>query len=329
MSKGRILSGMRPTGRLHIGHLSVLENWIKLQDEYECFFFVADWHALTTTFDHSQDISGNIRELVIDWLAAGLNPEKCVMFVQSKVHQHAELHLMFSMITPLSWLERVPTYKDQVQQHRSKGKDILNYGFLGYPVLQAADILVYRASAVPVGEDQLPHLELCREIARRFNHLYGPLFPEPRALLARENVLPGIDGRKMSKSYANDISISADRAEIRKKVNAMITDPGRIHKHDPGNPEVCVVHKYHEFYSISELNAIEDDCRGGKVGCVACKKMLAGKLEEIISPIRERRSEIERQAGLVDDVLAEGADRARKEAQKTMEQAREAVFGTW
>lgn len=327
MSRGRILSGMRPTGKLHIGHLSVLENWVKLQNEYQCFFCVADWHALTTAFDDSSSINENTREMVIDWLAAGIDPGKAVVFVQSQVPQHAELHLVFSMITPLGWLERVPTYKDQVQQHRKKGKDIMNYGFLGYPVLQAADILVYRADTVPVGEDQLPHLELCREIARRFNHIYTPVFPEPQAKLAQTAMLPGVDGRKMSKSYANDISISASPEDLKQKINSMITDPGRIRKNDPGNPEVCVVHKYHGIYTAPELPAIEEDCRQGNMGCVACKKMLAGKIEEVIAPIRERRDELIKNPGYVDDILAEGARKAREEAQKTMEITRQAVFG--
>ncbi|MTI84109.1 MAG: tryptophan--tRNA ligase [Firmicutes bacterium] len=327
MSRGRILSGMRPTGKLHIGHLSVLENWIKLQNEYDCFFCVADWHALTTSFDESGNINANTREMVIDWLASGIDPDKAVVFVQSDVPQHAELHLLFSMITPLGWLERVPTYKDQIRQHHQKGKDIMNYGFLGYPVLQAADILVYRADTVPVGEDQLPHLELCREIGRRFNHLYKPVFPEPQAKLAQVALLPGVDGRKMSKSYANDLTISADPEELRKKVNAMVTDPGRIRKTDPGNPEICVVHKYHGIYTAPELSTIEEDCRQGNIGCAACKKILAGKLDETTSPIRERRQRIVQDPGYVDDVLREGARKAREEAQLTMDMAREAVFG--
>lgn len=326
MSRGRILSGMRPTGKLHIGHLSVLDNWIDLQDKYQCFFCVSDWHALTTAFDDAAGIGAYSREMVIDWLAAGIDPEKAVVFVQSHLPQHAELHLILSMITPLGWLERVPTYKDMVQQHRKKGKDIMNYGFLGYPVLMSADILLYRADTVPVGEDQLPHLELCREIARRFNHIYAPVFPEPRAKLARTALVPGVDGRKMSKSYDNDISISASTKELKQKINAMVTDPKRIRKTDPGHPEVCIVYKYHGIYSQDDLAGIEEDCRQGNMGCVACKKILAQKIEEIITPIRERRQQLLQDPAYVDDILVEGRRRAGEEAQKTMETVRQAIF---
>lgn len=325
MSKGSILSGMRPTGKLHLGHLYVLENWVRLQDEYDCHFFVADWHALSTTFEEKTDMRQKIRDMVTDWLAAGLSPEKSVIFVQSHVLEHAELHLIFSMITPLSWLERVPTFKDQVQQLGEQGKDINTYGFLGYPLLQAADILMYKAVAVPVGEDQLPHIELCREVARRFNHLYRPVFPEPQGLLARVPLLPGVDGRKMSKSYYNDIPLDASPAEVKQRVNAMITDPARFRKTDPGHPEVCIVHKYHEIYSAGELAGVEEDCRAARVGCVACKKVITGKIEKILEPVRERRAEILKRPGYVEDVLHEGAERARREARETMAAVREAV----
>ncbi|MFZ5632724.1 MAG: tryptophan--tRNA ligase [Bacillota bacterium] len=325
MTRGKILSGMRPTGRLHIGHLSVLENWKKLQEEYSCFFFSADWHALTTSFDETGNIRENTLEMVTDWLAVGLDPEKSVIFRQSDVMEHAELHLLFSMFTPLSWLERVPTYKDQVQQFREQGKDIMMYGFLGYPLLQAADILIYRADAVPVGEDQLPHLELCREVARRFNHLYSPVFPEPQALLAKISLLPGVDSRKMSKSYANDIGIFSEPEELLRKVNSMITDPARVRKNDPGHPEVCVVHKYHSLYSPDELADLEDRCRRGGIGCVACKKKLHVNLDRVLSPLRERRKEIVSRPGYVEEVLAGGAQRARREAAETMRLVREAM----
>jgi len=321
--KGRILSGMRPTGRLHIGHLSVLENWVKLQDEYETYFMVADWHALTTAFDETEEIKSKIWDMLLDWLSVGIDPEKSVIFVQSHVKEHAELHLLFSMITPLSWLERCPTYKDQVQQFGEKGKDISTYGFLGYPLLQAADILIYRADTVPVGEDQLPHLEFCREVARRFNHLYNAkVFPEPQAKLAKLSLLPGIDGRKMSKSYNNDISITADFEEISSKVRQMVTDPQRIHKNDPGNPEVCTVYLYHKIYNPDELEENEADCRGGKIGCVACKKKLAAKMDEALKPIREKRNELEKNPELIKDIIIAGAEKARKEASKTMEKVR-------
>lgn len=325
MSKGRILSGMRPTGRLHVGHLSVLQNWKLLEQDYECFFFAANWHALTTSFDNTANIKDNIREMVTDWLAVGLNPEKSVIFVQSDVPQHAELHLMLSMIIPLSWLERVPTYKDQIQQFKEQGKDIMTYGFLGYPLLMAADILMYRADTVPVGEDQLPHLELCRELARRFNHIYSKVFPEPQAKMAKVSLLPGVDGRKMSKSYANDIALISGVEDIKGRINAMITDPARIKKTDPGHPDVCVVHKYHGIYSSGQVPALEEDCRAGKIGCVACKKMLASALDEVLAPIRERRQAITSRPGYVDEVLQEGAKRARAVAAETIEMVREAM----
>ncbi|WP_084170951.1 tryptophan--tRNA ligase [Desulfofalx alkaliphila] len=325
MTKGTILSGMRPTGRLHIGHLSVLENWVRLQEEYNCYYAIADWHALTTAYDETEHIKENIKEMLVDWLAAGLDPEKCTIFAQSQVPQHAELHLMFSMSTPLSWLERVPTYKDQVQQLGKMGKDINTYGFLGYPLLQAADILVYRADAVPVGEDQLPHLELTREVARRFNHLYKPVFPEPKALLSKVKLLPGVDGRKMSKSYLNIITLAADQEELKKQVNAMVTDPGRIRKTDPGNPDVCVVDKYQGIYASAEHEDIREQCRKGAIGCVQCKKKLYQLLEEQQSPLRQRRMEVLKRPGYLDEILHEGAIKARKAAQETMEEVRAAV----
>jgi tryptophanyl-tRNA synthetase len=325
MEKQRILSGMRPTGRLHIGNLQVLENWCRLQDDYDCFYFVADWHALTTAYDDTLNIKNNIREMIADWLAIGIDPAKSVVFVQSKILEHAELHLLFSMFVPLSWLERVPTYKDQVQQFKEQGKDIMTYGFLGYPLLQAADILIYRANAVPVGEDQLPHVEMCREVARRFNFIYQRVFPEPRAELARIPLLPGIDGRKMSKSYDNEIGLTADTEEIKRRVNAMITDPARIHKTDLGHPEVCVVHKYHEIYNLKQLADIEEKCRAGKIGCVACKKELMVTLDALLTPIRERKQKILSRPGYIDEVLQEGIKTARHEAAKTMILVREAM----
>ncbi len=325
MTKGRILSGMRPTGRLHIGHLSVLENWKKLQEEYSCFFFSATWHALTTSFDETQEIKENVREMITDWLAVGIDPEKSVIFNQSDIKEHAELHLLLSMITPLSWLERVPTYKDQIQQFKEQGKDILMYGFLGYPLLMSADVLIYRADAVPVGEDQLPHLELTREIARRFNHMYKPVFPEPKALLAEVSLLPGTDNRKMSKSYANDISIFAESDELKRKVNSMVTDPARIKKTDPGNPDICAVYKYHKLYSPGEVEVIDKECRGGQIGCVACKNILYTNLDKALSPFREKRKELVSRPGYVQEVLAEGASKARREAAETMKMVRDAM----
>ncbi len=325
MTKGKILSGMRPTGRLHIGHLSVLENWKKLQGEYNCFFFSADWHALTTSFDDTHDIKKNTIEMVTDWLAVGINPEKSVIFTQSDVKEHAELHLLFSMFTPLGWLERVPTYKEQVQKFKEQGKDILMYGFLGYPLLQAADVLIYRATAVPVGEDQLPHLELTREVARRFNHMYSSVFPEPKALLSQVSLLPGTDGRKMSKSYSNDISIFTEAAELKKKISSMITDPARIKRTDPGNPDICTVYKYHTIYSPGQKEDIGRDCREGTIGCVDCKKILYENLNDFLSPLREKRKEIIARPQYVDEVLAEGARRAAKEAAETMTLVRDVM----
>lgn len=294
MSKGTILSGMRPTGLLHIGHLSVLENWARLQHDYECYFMVADLHSLTTRFDDTGSLPMDTRQMALDWLGAGIDPVRSAVFVQSAVKEHSELHLYLSMNIPLSWLERCPTYKDQLIQFEKQGKDITTYGFLGYPVLMAADILLYLSDTVPVGEDQVPHLEITREIARRFNYLYKTdIFPEPKAMLGRFPLVPGVDGRKMSKSYNNDIAISATSDEVRKRVNAMVTDPGRVRKEDPGNPEVCIVHKYQEIYNNNLLEYVQKSCRGAERGCVACKKELFEVLEELLKPIRERRAKYE------------------------------------
>lgn len=327
MVQGRILSGMRPTGKLHIGHLSVLENWVNLQQDYECFFMIADWHALTTAFDDTADIKANIRELALDWISAGIDPEKSVVFTQSHVKEHAELHLLFSMNTPISWLERCPTFKDQVQQLGQQGKDISTYGFLGYPLLQAADILAYRADTVPVGEDQLPHLEMTREVARRFNHLYKTeIFPEPKAKLAKVSLLPGVDGRKMSKSYSNDIIIGAEETEISKRVRSMVTDPNRIRKDDPGDPSVCVVNTYHGIYSNApDVDELQEACKKGSIGCVDCKKRLASTLGTAMEPIRAKRESLAKDTDLLDDILAEGAKKASAHADETMELVRQAM----
>jgi len=315
---------MRPTGALHLGnYFGALENWVKLQDEYECYFFVADWHALTTGYEDTSQIKNNINDLVIDWLSAGLDPEKCVIFLQSSIKEHAELHLLFSMTTPLSWLLRCPTYKDQINQ--LKDKNITTYGFLGYPCLQAADILIYKAGFVPVGEDQLPHLELTREIARRFNYLFGEVFPEPQAILTKAKVLPGTDGRKMSKSYGNTIALSDSPDTIRKKVSSMITDPARIRKDDPGHPEVCTVFSFHKVFNENEVPEIEQHCRGGKIGCVQCKKNLADKMVEHLEPIYEKRQKIVENPSIVKEILADGNEKARKVAQKTLEEVRKAM----
>ncbi|WP_131919494.1 tryptophan--tRNA ligase [Heliophilum fasciatum] len=325
--KGKIFSGMRPTGRLHIGHLSVLQNWIRLQQDYDCVFSIVDWHALTTSFEDVQAMQTNIREIALDWLSAGLDPEISPISVQSQVKEHAELHLLFSMMTPVSWLERCPTYKDQLQQFGLKGKEINMYGFLGYPMLMTADILLYLADHVPVGQDQLPHIEISREVARRFNFLYQvELFPEPQAILSEVPLLPGIDGLKMSKSYGNDIALSASAAELKEKVRLMVTDPARVRKTDPGNPEVCIVHTYHKIYSTAEEVAeIEEGCRNATIGCVACKQALAAKLENMLGPIRERREALLAHPGRIDEILAEGSRQARQKAAVTMNLTREAM----
>lgn len=324
MKKGTILSGMRPTGALHLGnYFGALENWVKLQDEYNCYFFVADWHALTTGYEDTTQVKKNINDLVVDWISAGLDPEKCVIFLQSSVLEHAELHLLFSMTTPLSWLYRCPTYKDQLNQ--MKDKNITTYGFLGYPCLQAADILIYKADYVPVGEDQLPHLELTREIARRFNHMYGEVFPEPEAILTKAKVLPGTDGRKMGKSYNNTIALSDSPDEIRRKVKTMVTDPARIRKDDPGHPEVCTVFSFHKIFNESEVPEIEEQCRGGKIGCVQCKKKLADKMIEYLGPIYERRQDILKKPDMIKEVICMGNKKAKEVSQKTMEEVRRAM----
>jgi tryptophanyl-tRNA synthetase len=327
MKKGRILSGMRPTGRLHLGnYFGALNNWVKLQDEYECFFAVADWHALTTGYEDTKDIKENIREMVIDWLSAGLDPEKCVMFVQSSVKEHAELHLLLSMITPLSWLERCPTYKEQLRQ--MEGRDITTYGFLGYPVLMASDILAYKADTVPVGEDQLPHLELTREIGRRFNFLYDvQVFPEPKEKFDRVTLLPGTDGRKMSKSYGNVILMSASPDEIKNIVKNMVTDPQRIRRNDPGDPDVCSVYAFHKVFNTVQdgVKTIADECRKAGIGCVDCKKRLAEHMISALSDIYQRRLELEKKTGYIDDVLEEGAKQAQEVASKTLAEVRQAM----
>ncbi len=324
--KKTIVSGMRPTGKLHLGHLSVLENWVRLQNEYSCYYFIADWHALTTAFDQTEQLQENIKQMTIDWLSVGLDPKTSVIFRQSDVKEHAELHLMFSMVTPLSWLERVPTYKMQLQQFGEDGKDISTYGFLGYPLLQAADILLYGANAVPVGEDQVPHVELTREVARRFNHLFTTdVMTEPEALLAKIKLLPGTDNRKMSKSYHNDIALSATPEEVKNKVASMITDPARIKKTDLGHPEICTVFTYQGVYNEAEKETIATACRAGEIGCVACKRCLTEKMNAVLAPIVERRHELEKDDAFLEDVLRDGAKRATLEAEKTIAKAREAM----
>ncbi len=366
---------MRPTGKLHLGNLvGALQNWVKLQDEYDSFHFVADWHMLTTGYENTRDLRQDTWEMVADWLACGLDPTKATFFVQSRLPEHAELHLLFSMVTPLGWLERVPTYKEQLENIRDR--DINTYGFLGYPLLQAADILMYKANAVPVGEDQVPHVELTREVARRFNLIFGelravnavgtsagrplsggrgseanasgdfskasldqkaeflnkglaelrPIFPEPEALLTSAPRLPGTDGRKMSKSYANAIFLTDAPAAVSKKLAGYMTDPARKRRTDPGDPDVCPVFDLHKIFSPSEvIERVNRECRTAEIGCVDCKKLAAGHLNNFLGPIQERRKPYEQNPQKVWDVLEEGTAKARKVAQETMAEVRKAV----
>ncbi len=327
MEKKRILSGMRPTGRLHLGNLhGALQNWINLQNAgvYDCFYFVADWHALTSDYKDTSLVKDYSLDMVVDWLSAGLDPEKSTLFVQSEVKEHAELFLLLSMITPLSWLERNPTYKEM--QDELSNKDLSTFGFLGYPVLQAADIIMYKAYGVPVGVDQLPHVELTREIARRFNFLYKEVFPVPEPLLAEVPKLMGLDGRKMSKSYENTIYLR-DRGDVlREKVSSMFTDPQRMRKKDPGRPDVCNAFPFHTIYSSSsEANEIADACRKAEIGCVECKKRLAQRIGEGMSPIHERQQYYLNHLEDVREIITEGVRRAAGIARQTMEQVREAI----
>jgi len=386
----RIVSGMRPTGKLHLGHyFGVIKNWINLQDNNECFFFVADWHALTNKYKDTSDLKENIYDLVIDWISCGIDPSKATIFVQSAVKQHAELTLLLGMITPKSWLELNPSYKDlkfnlffqyvrdfllgkgikieedtirqivhdsfyhkkeidfeylkesliklSVDENLSNeivfnlkegdiGKDIDTYGFFGYPVLMASDILIYKAQAVPVGEDQLPHIEITREIARRFNNLYKPVFVEPKALLTEASKLLGTDGRKMSKSYGNTIALSDDEEQVNKKVLSMKTDTQRIKKSIPGRPEVCNVFSYHKFFTDQEtVKQIDLKCRNAEIGCIECKKILAENLNKFLLPIREKRKELEKDRQLLDKIIREGNEKAKEVASKTMEEVKEAM----
>ena len=383
----RIVSGMRPTGKLHLGHyFGVIKNWLKLQDNNECFFFVADWHALTNKYKETSDLKQNIYDLVIDWLSCGINPDKSTIFVQSGVKEHSELALLFGMITPKSWLELNPSYKDlkfnlifqyirdflfgknikidqdklheilykafyhkkdvdyegltkdltdlKIKQeivneivHNIKegdiGKDIDTFGFFGYPILMAADILIYNADAVPVGEDQLPHIEITREIARRFNNLYSPIFKEPQALLTESSKLLGTDGRKMSKSYNNTIALSEPRETLEKKVLSMKTDPQRLKKTDPGRPEICNVFSYHKYFTDSqEVDKIQAKCRNAEIGCVECKRTLFENIDKFLSPIREKRKEYEENIGYVEKIIITGTQKAKEAAKENIKDVR-------
>ena len=336
----RVLSGMRPTGKLHLGnYMGALYNWIRLQGErddagnakYDCYFFIADWHALTTDYADTSSVRQNTFDVAMDWLAAGLDPEESVIFVQSHVPQHAELHLLLSMITPLSWLERVPTYKEQ--QENLSTKDLSTYGFLGYPLLMAADILVYQADFVPVGQDQVVHVELTREAARRFNHFYPPagpnglhILPEPQPLLTPSPKLPGTDGRKMSKSYDNTILLTDPEATVRQKLKTMVTDPARIRRTDPGDPDKCPVGDLHKVFSSKDTIAkVYDGCCTASIGCIECKGWAADAIVATLAPIQERRRPYEQNPALVTDILLDGKARATRRAEETMTQVRSAM----
>jgi tryptophanyl-tRNA synthetase len=325
MQKKRIVSGMRPTGKLHLGHVhGALNNWRSLQDDYECFYFIADWHALTSEYEHTEIIRESTRDIIIDWISVGLDPNRSVFFIQSSIKEHAELHLIFSMVTPLSWLERNPTYKEQLKEMAQK--NLYTYGFLGYPVLQAADILMYKANGVPVGEDQSPHVELTREIARRFNHFYGEVFPLPDVLLTPEAKILGIDRRKMSKGYDNAIFISDPKEVIEKRVSEMITDPQRARRSDPGRPDYCNVFTFHELYTAKEkVQEIDTACRKATIGCVECKQTMAASLNAALEPIRQKRRELEASPDTIDAIMKAGNRKARKIARGTLEEVREVV----
>ena len=360
-NKKRVLSGMRSTGKLHLGnYVGALENWVRMQEQYDCFFFIADWHALTTDYADTSRLKENSVEVLLDWLAAGLDPAKCVMFIQSHVPAHAELHLLLSMITPLGWLERVPTYKEQ--KENIKEKDLGTYGFLGYPVLQSADILIYKADVVPVGEDQVAHVELTREIARRFNGFYAPpvvvngsdrltqaqrdwlisdgrqitpdadyvfhryIFPEPAALLTPAPRLPGTDGRKMSKSYGNAVMLTDPEPVVRQKLKTMVTDPARVRRSDPGNPDICPVGDLHKIFSSKETMAkVYEGCRSAGIGCIECKGWAADAIVKILNPMQERRKKYEDNPRLAWDILDAGSARAREVAGATMDDVRSSM----
>ena len=360
-TKKRVLSGMRPTGKLHLGnYVGALENWVRMQEQYECFFVIVVWHALTTDYADTSHLKENLVDVLLDWLAAGLDPEKCVMFIQSHVPVHAELHLLLSMITPLGWLERVPTYKEQ--KENIKEKDLGTYGFLGYPVLQSADILIYKADVVPVGEDQVAHVELTREVARRFNGIYAQpivvrnsdrltpvqrdfltslgqqitqdadyvfhwaVFPEPAALLTPAPRLPGTDGRKMSKSYDNTIMLTDPEPVVRQKLKTMVTDPARVRRTDPGNPDVCPVGDLHKIFSNPETMAkVNEGCRSAGIGCIECKSWVADALVKILQPMQERRKKYEDNPRLAWDILEAGSARAREVAGATMDEVRKSM----
>ncbi len=324
-SKKRVVSGMRPTGPLHLGNLhGALLNWVEMQANYDCFYFIADWHALTSDYESPGRISAYSRDIIKDWLSVGLSPEKSTLFIQSDIKEHAELFVFLSMITPVPWLERNPTYKDQMVQ--IENKDLSTFGFLGYPVLQAADIIMYKAKGVPVGVDQVPHVEITREIARRFNYLYGNVFPEPDAILTRTAKILGWDRRKMSKSYDNAIFLTDPPDVVRKKVLQMITDPQRARKSDPGNPDVCNVYEFHKLYADKDTQVrIDKECRSAEIGCVDCKKIMAENLLADLKPIHEKREYYDNRPELVTEIIQTGCEKATKIARETMREVRSAI----
>ena len=322
---GVIVSGARPTGALHLGHLNgALKNWVALQEQATCYFFVADWHALTTEYADPSVIRESSETMVLDWLAVGLDPQRSVLFRQSDIAAHAELFLLFCMMIPVPWLERVPTYREQ--QEQLGGRDLSTYGFLGYPLLQAADILAYKAFGVPVGEDQLPHIELTREVARRFNRLYEAVFPEPKGLVVPSARVPGTDGRKMSKSYGNAIDLDDSPEQIDQKLSRMVTDVRRVRRNDPGDPADCPAFRLHEIYCTEEERAeLTEGCRKATIGCLDCKKVMIRRVLSELEPIRERRQEIGKRPGVAQEVLCEGNRRAREVAERTLEEAKRAM----
>ena len=324
-NKPRVLSGMQPSGLLHLGNLlGALENWKALQDQYDCFFFVADWHALSTTYADTSRIKEFNRELLTDWLAAGIDPNRATVFIQSRIPEHAILHLLLSMLVPIPWLERNPTYKEKREE--IKEKDLSTYGFLGYPVLQAADILLYKPAYVPVGKDQLPHLELTREIARRFNNLYRPVFPEPKEHLTKFPKVIGTDGRKMSKSYGNTINLSDAEPVVRQKLKTMVTDPARVKRTDKGNPDVCPVYDFHKIFSSPQtIEQINRECRTAGIGCIDCKKLVADGMVARMAPIWEGRARLTATPGQVEEIVHEGSRRAAAVAHRTLEEVNDAM----
>jgi tryptophanyl-tRNA synthetase len=321
----RVLSGMQPSGKLHIGNLvGALQNWIILQDSYDCYYMVVDWHALTSQYKDTSSLNEYIKDMLINWLAAGLDPQKCTMFIQSQVKEHAELNLLLAMITPLSWLERIPTYKEKREE--LKDRDLGTYGFLGYPLLQSADILIYNADYVPVGEDQLPHLEIAREIARRFNHFYSKIFTEPQALLTPFPKVVGLDGRKMSKTYGNCIYLSDSSEVVENKIKTMVTDPARVRRKDPGTPELSPVYHLHKIFSSEkEQHEVAQGCQTASIGCIDCKKVLIRNIFTVLEPIWEKRESLIKNPDIIMDIITSGAQQARFKAQEVIEKIREAM----